>query len=395
MWRVSDLRVVHVINKMSPSGGAEVSLAQLVPLLAERGVAQALVTLLPSTASDVLDEFRELGVRHYEAGGPGTARAVAGLRHAVGEFRPDLVSATLYEANRAARLAGALTRTPVLTAVVNTPYDVQARLASPSRWKLAAVARSEKLLASRLTSHFHALTDAAADSAVYQLGVRRADITVVPRGRDRARLGHRSESRRRAVRTALGLADGDLVVLNVGRQERQKGQALLVEAFELLAAGCAARAVLLVAGRAGAATGELERRIAVSPVADRIRLLGLRTDVADLLCAADIFAFSSLWEGLGGAVLEAMAMEAPVVCFDVPAVAEALGGCGVTAPVGDACALGDALLRISGDTGLQRALAAGGRERFDRCYDLDAVVPQMQQLFTTAAQLSAPTGRRR
>lgn len=387
--------MLHVITKMSPSGGAEVSLAQLLPRLAERGATQALVTLLPSTATDVLADLRARGIRHDETDGAGTIRAVAGLRRTVQQFRPDLISATLYEANRAARVVGALTRTPVLTAVVNTPYDTRAREASPSRWKLAAVARSERLLAGRLTSHFHALTEAAARSAVDQLGVPRPCVTVVPRGRDRTRMGHRTEQRRRGARAALRLADDELVVLNVGRQERQKGHTLLVEAFERLVAGRDGSAVLLVAGRTGAATPELEQRIAASPAADRIRLLGLRTDVADLLCAADVFAFSSLWEGLGGAVLEAMALELPVVCFDVPAVTEALGGCGLTAPTGDAAALGAALSELANDPAWRRALAGRAKERFDRYYDLEAVVPQMEQLYAAAARAGASTGRRR
>lgn len=386
------LRVLHVINKLSPSGGAEVSLRQLLPQFQAHGLQQQLVTLLPNTAVEEVAALDAAGVRVRPAGGSSLRVAVPHLRAVARDFRPHLISSTLYEANRAARIVGALEATPVLCGLVNTPYSAHARAHSPAKWKLGAVAALEGALARHLTSHFHALTDAAAASAIDQLRISRERVSIVPRGRDRGELGEPTAARRAEVRARLGWADDDLVVLNVARQERQKGQVLLVEAFAHVAAQHP-RARLAVAGRPGAASSDLAAAAAASPATARISLLGLRRDVPDLLSAADAFAFSSLWEGLGGSVLEAMAMGVPVVTFAEPAVEEALGGRGVTVPLGDAAALGRAVAQLLADPQRARTVGAEGRERFDAVFALDRIVPRMVEVYERAASAAAP-GRR-
>ena len=392
MARVSDLRVLHVINKISPSGGAEVSLTQMIPALAARGVDQAVVTLLPSTAGHVLQRLQHHGVELFDTHGADVTTSTRGVRAAIQSFRPSVISSSLYEANRAARLSGAATATPVLCGLVNTPYDAQARRAAAAGWKLAAVAQLEGVLARRLTSHFHALTQATADSAVRHLGIDPSSVTVVPRGRDRSALGEPGPARRTSVRQSMAIPDDAFVVLNVGRQEHQKAQVLLVEAFEVLARE-QSTARLLIAGRPGAASAVLESRVAASAFADRITLLGLRDDVSDLLAAADLFVFSSLWEGLGGAVLEAMAMGVPVASFAVPAVTEVLDGCGAVVPLGDATALGRVALRLAQDPVMRQRLSSAARARFEQEYELGAIVPRMESLYLLAAGRPAP-GRR-
>ncbi|MEJ2542277.1 MAG: glycosyltransferase family 4 protein, partial [Gemmatimonadota bacterium] len=81
-------------------------------------------------------------------------------------------------------------------------------------------------------------------------------------------------------------------------------------------------ATLIVCGRNGHATSELKRIHAETGLGDRVRFLGNRDDVPEILAAADIFAFPSVYEGLGGAVIEAMALGLPVVCSDIPALRE-------------------------------------------------------------------------
>lgn len=377
---MSALRLLHVINRVTPSGGAEVSLAQMAPALAARGVEQGLVTLLPTTAPSVLARLEDAGVRHFDAGGASARVAVPHLVRVVRAFAPDVMAACLFESSRAAWFAGAQTRTPVLCSIVNTPYDPAAMAAAPSRHKLALLARLDALATRHLTTHVHTLTQATARDVQERCGLDPERISVVPRGRSRQELGLPGPQRRQNVRASHGLAEDQFVVLNVGRQERQKGQTLLVTAFEQLAA-TDPRARLLIAGRPGAASRDLRRAVAASPAQAQIEVLGFRADVPDLLCAADLFVFSSLWEGLGGSVLEAMAMQVPVLAFDVPAVAEVLAGTGELVPKGDADALGRAMCVLASDGPRRRRVAALGRQRFDAAYELDAIIPRMEQMY--------------
>ena len=95
-----------------------------------------------------------------------------------------------------------------------------------------------------------------------------------------------------------------------------------------------------------------------------MRLLGHRSDIGDLHAASDVFAFPSLYEGMPGAVLEAMALGVPVVGSDAPAIVEILGTdgeFGVVVPRGDVAALGQALDELLWDGERRARLGRAGR----------------------------------
>ena len=142
--------------------------------------------------------------------------------------------------------------------------------------------------------------------------------------------GNWSKERRARGREGLGIASDAPVIVTVGRQEYQKGQTHLIAAFERVAREYP-EALLLLAGRRGYESGAIDAAIARSSFGDRIRSLGHRDDLPDVLAACDVFAFPSLYEGLGGAVIEAMALGLPVVSSDLPAVREVVED-GASAP---------------------------------------------------------------
>jgi glycosyltransferase involved in cell wall biosynthesis len=117
------------------------------------------------------------------------------------------------------------------------------------------------------------------------------------------------------TRAKLGIPEGWQVVLQVGRMEPQKAPQLLVEAFAEVVRQHP-QTMLLLAGD-GELRGEVEAAIARHGLADNVRILGFRQDVPDLLRVADVFAFSSLWEAMGRAMVEAMLVGRAVV---VPAI---------------------------------------------------------------------------
>ena len=193
-----------------------------------------------------------------------------------------------------------------------------------------------------------------------------------------------SASRRRgaaaAARRSLGLDDDRPLILAVARHEHPKGLDVLVAAMPTIRAAVP-DAVVLVAGRPGRMTAALQQAIAAGDLQHVVRLLGARDDVPDLLVAADVVAVPSRFEGLPGAVLEAMALACPVVATDLPMVREAIDGCAYElVPVDDADALAGALLRCLGDpAAAERALDA--RQRFDELFRPEIVAARMRDLY--------------
>jgi glycosyltransferase involved in cell wall biosynthesis len=308
------------------------------------------------------------------------------LRRIVAEESPDLIHTTILASNLVGRLASIGTRVKVLTSLVNTPYaPIRKQDPRVRPMALAAVRMVDIATARRLTDHFHAITEAVKSWAVADMGIDPSLITVVHRGRDPDRLGETGPERKRAARRALGLKDDDQVVLTVGRQEFQKGQRYLLEAVAALAPS-RPHLRLLMAGRRGASSPELDRLLAAPELAGRVHVLGHREDVPDLLAASDLFAFPSLFEGLGGSVLEAMALGLPIVASDLPAVREIVeeGTNALLVPVEDKDELAEAIDRILQDPSLARDFGRRSREifleRFTSTRSTEAMIDLYRQL---------------
>jgi glycosyltransferase involved in cell wall biosynthesis len=167
------------------------------------------------------------------------------------------------------------------------------------------------------------------------------------------------------------------VILNVGRQEYQKGQRYLIEAFSELTAAWP-DAWLVIAGRNGNVSTDLTQR---SSGLDRILRLGHRSDVPELLHAADVFAFPSLYEGLGGALLEAMAVGLAIVASDVPAIREVAGESILYAPPGNTVRLKEQIERLLGDRDLRTRLGVAARQRFDEGPTIEQVADRMVEWY--------------
>lgn len=387
------MKVLFVINSLG-TGGAERSLSEMLPLLSARGFGIRIACL----------GHREEGVEEMVSGSydvtflPGRSlpQRVGQLRRLIKAEAPDVVHTTIFESDVAGRLAAFRLPCVVLTSLVNTSYEPE-RLADPNvrAWKLAATRIVDGFSARHLTDRFHAITQAVADSAVRRLRVDPAKIAVVPRGRDLRRLGEPGPVRRDSVRSGLGIAPHALVLLNVGRQDYQKGHLDLLHAFALVAERHP-EAVLVQAGRRGHATAQVERLLPESPWADRVHLVGHRDDVPDLMAASDVFVFPSHYEGLGGAVIEAMALGLPVVVSRAPALLEVIeeGGNGLSAPVADATALAEAISTLLGSATLRETFGRRSRELFDERFELGQSVSRMVALYESLPQPRRRSWRR-
>jgi glycosyltransferase involved in cell wall biosynthesis len=317
------VHVLYLIDSLI-GGGAERSLASLAPEYARLGI-QLDVAYLYERDNVCAPALRAAGAEVFSlAGGYGRVGAIGRMARLVAQRRPDLVHTTLFDADVVGRVASLANRVPIVCSLVNAAYGPE-QAANPAikPWKLR-VARGIDAMSAKRVVRFHAVSTSVAVVMSRRLRIDRGRIDVIARGRDPEVLGRRTAARRTAAREQLGVGADEALVLGVGRLEYQKGFDVLIDAFATIHRAIP-RARLFVAGRDGSAASALRSSIRRLELSGAVTLLGDRSDVAELLCAADVAAFPSRWEGSPGAVLEAMALEAPIVASDIPSMREVFG----------------------------------------------------------------------
>ena len=280
----------------------------------------------------------------------------------------------------------------VVVSLVNTTYSA-ARLADPrlDRRKVRVVQALDAALGRFRTDRFHAVSRAVKDDAVAALRLPDDKVTVIERGRRPETLPVVSPARRAAARDKLDLPADAEVLVSVGRQEYQKGHRYSLEAVSELSDR--PDLVLLVAGRTGNESDELKRILAGMPeTAERVQLLGHRPDVAEVLAAADVFVFPSLFEGMPGAVIEAMALGLPIVACDIEPVREVvdIGANAVLVAPRDAPALAAAVRELLDDRSRLDDMGRRSREIFEERFTIERSVEGFIDLYDQVSLAKQP-----
>jgi glycosyltransferase involved in cell wall biosynthesis len=195
------------------------------------------------------------------------------------------------------------------------------------------------------------------------------------------------------VRRELGYDDAALVVGFMGRFSPGKGHEEYLEAAALLAPRHPAMRFVIVGE---ASRGEesyeasIRERATQLNLGAAVRFAGFRGDVPDVLAAFDIFAFPSHAEAFGVVLIEAMAMERPVVSSNCDGVLDIVvdGETGLFVPPKDAPALAAAIARLAADPALRAAMGRAGRNRveafFDQRKQTDAILAVYRELLGLA-----------
>ncbi len=122
---------------------------------------------------------------------------------------------------------------------------------------------------------------------------------------------------------------------------------------------------------------------------DKVRFLGVRRDVPDLMNAADAYVMSSAWEGMPMVLLEAEACGLPVVATDVGGNSEVIlnNKSGYIVPPGDSEALAAAIVKMMAlSEAERRAMGRAGRAHIEANYSLERVVDQWEELYRELLQ---------
>jgi glycosyltransferase involved in cell wall biosynthesis len=378
---MKQLKLLFVIDSLG-TGGAERDLAERLPELARFGIAPIVVSLR-QRADGVQRDLQRQGFDLRILKNTGLLSQVLALRKIIRDERPDLIRTVLFRADLAGRLAAIGSRTKLLSKLVSTEYaEIRRNDPNLNRMKFRLARLLDGWTARYLTTHIHANSNAVKAAAIRDLRIPPAKITVIEGAREPHRLGQPGAARRRRARLRLGLEEGQEVLVNVGRQDYPKGQRYLLEAVGKLIPAHP-HLVLLVAGRSGDVSPNLERLHQQLCLGKHVRFLGHRNDVPDILASADLFVFPSLYEGLPGAVIEAMALGLPVVASDIDPVRETVQEGRNAILVEPACsvALAMAIERLLEDHETARVFARRSREIFEERFTLERSMAREIELY--------------
>ena len=298
------------------------------------------------------------------------------------ETAPALVHTALFRSDQIGRLACRWTGTPIVSSLVNVSYEPVRLRENPrlSARKLDILRRVDAFSA-RWVHRFHAVSQTVLDSNCHHLKIATERVEVIPRGRVIDQFQPPGEDACKQLKTDLGISQRSPVFLNVGRLVDQKGQAHLIRAMARLHEDLP-MAHLLLAGD-GWNREPLQRLADELEIANNISFLGTRGDIPALLAASDIFVFPSLYEGLPGALVEAMLAGKPIIASDIPEVREVIqtGTHGILCPATDDRALAAAMLQLANDSKRRQQFARCARQTARARYDINQVVKSTERFY--------------
>jgi glycosyltransferase involved in cell wall biosynthesis len=201
--------------------------------------------------------------------------------------------------------------------------------------------------------------------------------------RDRARVAE--------IRARLEISPHHLVIGAVGRLERQKRFDLLLDAFARLRKA-RPELLLLIVGD-GSLRSSLLEQVRTLQLGPAVRLLGHQEDVASLHHAFDLFVQSSDYEGTPNAVLEAMALETPVVATAAGGTAELAedGAHASIVPCGEPSALAGAMAHLLANPDIARVRACAARKRIETRLSFTARTRALEGIYADALADQART----
>jgi glycosyltransferase involved in cell wall biosynthesis len=365
------LRVLHVITT-GDRRGAEMFAADLIRALSASGVDQRVAVLRGSPPHAAGFEAP------VEVLASGRSRLIPGirmdpmiawrLRALCRRWRPDVVQVHGGEPFKyAALVAGRRDR------IVYRRIGL-----SPERATRSLTGRTYRVLMRRCRT-IVAVAEAVRRETIDAFGVAADRVVTIPRGVDPARVGSSLGRERSRQRLRIGM-DAP-VVISLGALSWEKDPLAHLEVMD------AVRRVLpgsvhLIAGD-GPLRHEVEQRADGAGLDGLARILGNRSDVADLLAAADVLLLASKVEGMPGCVIEAGMSGLPVVSYAVAGVPEVVvdGETGYLVDQGEIGGLVDRTIDLLKDPARRTRMGDAARDRCTAAYDIKVVAPRYLAIY--------------
>lgn len=360
--------IIFIITGLA-YGGAETQLVRLAIRLKARGWEIRVVTLMLPKA--YVQELEASSIPVYTLGirrkFPDLWQLIR-LPRLIRSLQPEIVHSFMVHANLFSRLVRMLVPVPVLICSARSTDEG---------------GRSRELLY-RLTDPLCDLTTQVSQAGLeryIRVGVAPSHkIRYIPNGIDTVRFRPDPEARKR-MREELQLGSA-FVWLAVGRFDILKDYPNMLRAFSHLTQ-VHPNTLLIIAGD-GLLRPVMEELVRDLGLKDRVRFLGIRRDIPEVLNAADAYVISSACEGMANVLLEAGATGLPIVATDVGGNREVVrdGETGLLVPPKDSGALALTMLRLMNLSGEERwRMGEAGRQYIRGNYSMNRVVDIWEALY--------------
>jgi glycosyltransferase involved in cell wall biosynthesis len=244
---------------------------------------------------------------------------------------------------------------------------------------------SRKVVLRLFVRRYNAVSTFVKESFKNSLGLPPGKIDVTFRGVDRATFRRRSDQKRSVEQGGVGPR-----LITVGRLVGEKGQQYIIDAMPAIRREFPG-ARLQIAGD-GYLAQTLKDRVRDHGLEGAVEFLGYRSDIPELLAAADIFLLPSIIEGCPNALLEAMAVGLPCIASDSGPVPEIIthGRDGVLTRPRDTDAIAEAVIGVAGDPECAARLGNAAAERIASAFTVKTAVGALERFYARALEVEVP-----
>ncbi len=348
------MRILHVITSLQ-TGGAEKLMVDLLPRLRDMGL-EVELAIFDGRITPFFEQLHEKGIPIHrfmpDGGNVYNPVNLWKLVRLIRQGHYDIV----HTHNTAPQLFAAIGSVLCSVVLCTTEHNTSNRRRG-WRWYVAI----DRWMYNRYRKVI-CISQKAEENLQQYIGLSKADILTINNGVDIAKYANA------AVSPDLeSIAPGSRKIIMVAGFREQKDQDTLIKSLRYLQD----RFHLFLVGD-GARRGKLEALIEHEGMTGRVHLLGLRSDVPQLLHAADYIVMSSHFEGLSLSSVEGMSVGKPFLASDVDGLREVVKDAGILFPHGDSAQLAREILALEADTTRYHAIAEACGRRADN-FDISAM----------------------
>ena len=369
---MEQIRIAYIITGLG-RGGAEMMLYRLLERLDKQVFQPCVITLLDQPGP-LHSKIRALGIPLYSASTKSKLDIISFFRlfRLIKTINPTILQTQLFAADILGRIFGRILKIPVvITSIRNMYYG---------GWFRKMLIKHTNQLSDQITIVSKKAASSFESENIIPLSMNKVIYNGI--NPDNFLFGMNRKQKEK-IRTALNLHVTGFMILCVASLTAQKGYPQLLKALSIVTKNYKEIKLVIVG------SGPLEKNILQiindHKLSGHVSLLGSRDDVPELMAAADALILSSLWEGLPGVVLEAMASELPVIATAVGGVPELVDDevTGFLVKPGDPDGLAEPIFKLAIMPEAKiNLIGKAARKKVIESFHVDKMVRAYEELYT-------------